>query len=330
MPVRIGVLGAARITPVAVVRPARRLDGVEVVAVAARDPRRAARFAARHRIPEVLDGYEALIADPRIDAVYNPLPNSLHGRWTIAALEAGKHVLCEKPLTAHAAEAEAVAAAAARAGRMVMEAFHYRYHPLARRMGEIARSGELGRIRRIETWCCFPLPLLTNIRYNLALAGGAAMDTGCYAVHLARLLAGEEPEVVSARARLISEGVDRAMTARLAFPAGAVGRVTCSLWSSSVVHLAARVVGDRGEMRVLNPFMPQLGHRLVVRIDGVRRVMRASRRPTYEFQLAAFRDAITRGGPNLTRSSDSIANMRVIDAIYRSAGLMPREAAPPA
>jgi predicted dehydrogenase len=325
--VRIGVLGAARIAPMAIVRPARRSAEADVVAVAARDPARAARFAARHAIAETRPSYEALIADPEIDAVYIPLPNALHARWTQAALEAGKHVLCEKPFTANAAEAERVASAAANSGRVVMEAFHYRYHPLAHRMRAIVESGELGAIRHVETWNCFPLPIFSDIRYRHDLAGGATMDAGCYAVHMARLLGSEEPEVLSARAKLRTPVVDRAMTAELRFPSGHTGRITCSLWSSTVLRVAARVVGDAGELRVLNPVVPQYWHRLSVRSDGRRRVERLPRRPTYEYQLDAFCAAVLRGAPTLTPPSDAVANMRVIDAIYTAAGMAPRGAA---
>jgi predicted dehydrogenase len=136
-PLRIGTLGAARITPAALIRPAAKRGDAVVVAVAARDRAKAERFAAKRDIPRVHDSYAALIADPEVEAIYNPLPNGLHGHWTIAALEAGKHVLCEKPFTANAEEAEAVAAVAERTGLVVMEAFHYRYHPLARRVREI-------------------------------------------------------------------------------------------------------------------------------------------------------------------------------------------------
>ena len=189
-----------------------------MVAVAARDRSRAEAFASKHGIPKVCDSYAALIADPDVDAIYNPLPNGLHAEWTIAALEAGKHVLCEKPFTANAKEAEAVAAVATRTGLVVMEAFHYRYHPLARRMREIVESGELGTIRRVETALCFPLPKFSDIRYQYDLAGGATMDVGTYTVHMARLLGCEEPEVVSATAKLRTPDVDRAMRAELSVP----------------------------------------------------------------------------------------------------------------
>lgn len=323
--VRFGVLGAARIAPAALLKPARSVIDAEVVTVAARDRARAEAFAAKHGIEAVAPTYEAVLADPTVDAVYIPLPNSLHARWTLAALDAGKHVLCEKPFTANAAEAEAVAAAAAaRPDLVVMEAFHYRYHPVARRLREIVDSGELGTLRHVESAFCFPLPRFGDIRYRYDLAGGALMDAGCYAIHLTRLLGGEEPEVTSALAKLHTPDVDRAMTAHLRFPSGHTGQVTASMWSSSVLRATASVRGEHGELRVLNPFGPHYFHRIVVRSGRSRRVERLDRRPTYEHQLEAFCDAVLRGEPILTPVSDSIANMRVIDAVYTAAGLTPR------
>jgi predicted dehydrogenase len=322
--VRIGILGAARIAPAAVVKPAHNSRGAEVVAVAARERARADAFASKHQIPEVRESYAALIADPDVDAIYNPLPNGLHAEWTIAALEAGKHVLCEKPFTANANEAEAVAAVATRTGLVVMEAFHYRYHPLAHRMLEIVDSGELGKIRRVETALCFPLPRFSDIRYQYELAGGATMDVGTYTVHMARLLGGAEPQVVAAEAKLRTPDVDRAMRAELSFPGGHTARVTCSMWSRWVIQTYARVIGERGEMHVINPTSPQLWHRMRVKSDGSTRTEKFTRRPTYEFQLDAFCAAVQRGEPTLTPPSDSIANMRVLDAIYLAAGMTPR------
>ncbi|MFT7836598.1 Gfo/Idh/MocA family oxidoreductase [Saccharothrix sp. BKS2] len=317
--VRIGVLGAARIVPAALVRPARAVGSVVVSAVAARDAGRAREFADRHGIARVHDGYEELLADPDLDAVYVPLPNGLHGRWTLAALEAGKHVLCEKPFAANAEEAARVAEAARNSGLVVMEAFHYRYHPLAARMVEVV--GELGELRHVDARFAFPLPRFSDIRYSLELAGGALMDAGCYPVSLVRLLGGGEPEVRSARALLRGEGVDRAMRAELKFPGGHTGTVVTSMWSRTVLKVSAKVLGANGEMRVINPFAPQAGHRLVVRLKGQRRVERFDRRPSYEYQLEAFADAVLHGKPFPTTPDDAVATMRVIDDIYRAAGL---------
>ncbi|MCO1580673.1 Gfo/Idh/MocA family oxidoreductase [Crossiella sp. SN42] len=329
-PLRIGVLGAARIAPAALLTPARATPTAEVVAIAARDVERARRFARKHDIARVHPDYASLLADPDLDAVYLPLPNSLHGRWTLAALAAGKHVLCEKPFTANAAEARQVAAAALGSGLVVMEAFHYRYHPLFRRAVEIIAAGELGTVERIETALCFPLPKFSDIRYRFELAGGAQMDAGCYAVHMARTLglaaAEGEPEVLSARARLRGEDVDRAMRAELRFPAGHTARTRCSMWSRDLLRISASVRGDRGELRILNPVAPQFGHRLTVRAGGHRRVERFDKRSSYAHQLDAFVAAVRDGGPVLTPPADSVATMAVIDAIYTAAGLPARVA----
>ncbi len=324
-PLRIGILGAARIAPSALVKPARENGEVVVAAVAARDAARAQAFAVRHNIGLVHDSYDALIADPDLDAVYNPLPNSLHGRWTRAALAAGKHVLCEKPFTANAAEAREIAELTAKSDRVVMEAFHYRYHPLALRIEQIIASGELGTLERVEAAMCFPLPKFSDIRYNYALGGGATMDAGCYAVHMARTFGGGTPEVVSAQAKLRDPQIDRAMTAELRFPGGHTGRVRCSMWSSALLQFSARVVGDRGELRVLNPVAPQVFHRLSVRSADGKRVERFPRRASYAYQLDAFAAAVLRGETVKTSPEDAVKNMSVIDAIYRAAGLPLRE-----
>jgi predicted dehydrogenase len=309
----------------ALVNPAKENAEVVVGAVAARDVSRARAFAAKHGIPKVHGGYGALIADPDLDAVYNPLPNGLHGKWTRAALAAGKHVLCEKPFTANAAEAREIADLATNSDRVVMEAFHYRYHPLALRVEEIIASGELGRLRRVEAALCFPLPKFSDIRYDYSLAGGATMDAGCYAVHMVRTFGGSTPEVVSAQAKLRDPRVDRAMTAELRFAEGHTGRVSCSMWSTQLLRISARVVGDEGEARVFNPVMPTFYHRLAVRSGGRKRVEHFGHRPSYAYQLDAFAGAVLRGEPVRTTPQGAVENMTVIDAIYRAAGLPLRE-----
>jgi predicted dehydrogenase len=324
---RIGILGAASIAPLALIAPARASAGAEVVAVAARDEEKARRFAARHDIPRVHRSYEALLADPQVEAIYNPLPNSHHGLWTLRALEAGKHVLCEKPFTANAAEAQRVADAARKSGLVVMEAFHWRYHPLAARLIEIVASGELGELRHVEARLCAPLLKPGDIRYRADLAGGATMDMGCYTVSIVRALAGAEPRVVSARAKLSSPGVDRAMEAELAFPSGATGRIVCSMFSWRLLGVSARVEGARGELRVLNPVMPQLFHRLTVKSERGTRHERVKDGTSYGHQLAAFVRAVREDAPFPTSADDAVKNMAVIDAIYRAAGLEPREPA---
>ncbi|KUH94632.1 oxidoreductase [Mycobacterium sp. IS-1556] len=326
-PVRIGILGAARIAPLALINPAKKNADVVVAAVAARDVSRAQAVATKHGIPRVHDSYDALLDDPDLDAVYNPLPNSLHGKWTRNALTAGKHVLCEKPFTANAAEAREIAELAGKSDRVVMEAFHYRYHPLALRIEEIIASGELGKLERVESAFSYPLPKFSDIRYDYSLAGGATMDVGCYAVHMVRTFGGATPEVVSAQAKLRDPQVDRAMTAELQFADGHTGRIRCSMWSSDLIALSAKVVGDLGEvrLRVLNPVAPF--SRLSVRSAEGKRVERFPWRSSYDYQLDAFAAAVLRGEPVKTTPEDAIENMTVIDEIYRAAGLPLRKPA---
>lgn len=318
-------MGAARIAPLALIIPARENEEVEIAAIAARDMSRAEAFATKHGIAQVHGSYEALIADPDLDAVYNPLPNGMHGRWTRAALAAGKHVLCEKPFTANAGEAREIAELGAASDRVVMEAFHYRYHPLALRIEQIIASGELGKLKRVESAFCFPLPKFSDIRYDYSLAGGATMDVGCYAVDMMRTFGGSTPKVVSAQAKLRDARVDRAMTAELQFDGGHTGRILCSMWSSNLLRLSAKVVGDRGEVRfrALNPVAPF--SRLSIRSPEGKRVERFPRRSSYAYQLDAFAAAVLRGEPVRTTAEDAVDNMTVIDDIYRAAGLPLRE-----
>ncbi|MDT3444764.1 MULTISPECIES: Gfo/Idh/MocA family protein [unclassified Pseudofrankia] len=324
---RIGVLGAARIAPAALIRPAAAVDGAEVVAVAARDVARARRFASRHGVPRVLADYDAVIDDDEVDAVYIPLIPSAHARWTIRAIEAGKHVLCEKPFTANADEALAVKEAADRGGVVVMEAFHWRYHPLAERLLEIVSSGEIGPVRHVAARLVIPIPNRRDIRWQLALGGGSLMDIGSYGVHMMRTVVGSEPAVVSAAARTRLPDVDRHLTADLRFDGGVTGRLETGMWAWPGLALSLVITGERGEARVLNPLAPHVFHRLTVRTSRRRRE-KVTGESTYTLQLRAFQAAVRRGSPVLTPPADALANMRVIDDIYRAAGLSPRPSAP--
>ena len=323
-PIRIGVLGAAAIVPMALTRPARSLPDVQVLAIAARDPKRARSFARRHRIPCVHPTHRDLLADPDIDAVYNPLPNSLHAEWTIAALKAGKHVLCEKPLASNAGEAEDMARTAQETGRVLSEAFAYRYHPLAARAKQIITSGEPGQIRHIEAQFCFMLPAPNNIRFQYELAGGALMDCGCYPVSLIRFLAEAEPRVDRAEARLFVPQVDHQMSADLSFEDGRTARLVCGMLSPKLFRSTLRVEGASGTLHVLSPFQPHIFNLLTVQGQkGIRREWVRGEN-SYTLQLRAFVQAV-RGEMKLnTDPADAVGNMHVIDAIYEKAGLKKR------
>jgi len=320
-PVRIGILGAAAIVPAALTRPAREVPEVRIASIAARDPGRADAFARRHEIPRTHRTYAELIADPGIDAVYNPLPNALHAEWTIKALQAGKHVLCEKPFSSNASEAVEMARAAKESGKILSEAFAYRYHPLTARVKEIVSSGELGTIRNIGARFCFLLPIPSNIRFRYDLAGGSLMDAGCYPVSLLRYLMGAEPEVISARAREYRPGVDSRMEAELRFPNGARGFIASDMLSPRLFHSSLHVQGEAGELKVFSPFQPHFIHRLKVRTNKTRWSGTVEGGNIYTLQLRAFARAILCGAPLDTTPEDAILNMRVIDSIYQKAGL---------
>jgi predicted dehydrogenase len=320
-PLRIGVLGAAAIVPMALTHPARSVPEVQVTAIAARDPQRAQRFADKHKIPRVHRTYDALLNDSDIDAIYNPLPNSLHAEWTIRALRAGKHVLCEKPFASNTHEAEEMAKAANETGLVLGEAFAYRYHPLTARVKEIISSGEIGKIRHIEAQFCFLLPSPGNIRFNYALAGGALMDCGCYPVSLIRYLAEAEPTVERAEARLFAPQVDHKMTADLAFADGCTAHLVCDMLSPRLFRSFLKVEGETGRLQVFSPFQPHWFHWL--RVQGVNGNYsgQVHGKNSYALQLGAFARAIREGMKLNTDPTDGVGNMRMMDAIYEKANL---------
>jgi predicted dehydrogenase len=328
-PLRIGVLGAARIAEAAIAAPAR-LTGTRLVAVAARDRTRAEAFAAAHDVERVLDSYADVLADPEVEAVYNPLANGLHGPWNLAAVAAGKHVLTEKPSASDAAEAREVRDAAARAGVIVMEAFHYLYHPVARRLLDVLASGEIGELQRVEVDMMIPAPADTDPRWSLPLAGGALMDVGCYGLHLHRALApwaGGEPYVTGADGaeRAGHPGVDEWVDAELEFPGGATGTVRCSM-AADADRMTARIIGSRGEVSALNFVLPHRDDRVLVTADGAERVEELGRRPSYAYQLEAFAAAVRDGAPLPTDADDAVRTAELVDASYEAAGfdLRPR------
>jgi predicted dehydrogenase len=324
-PLRIGILGAARIAPMALIVPARSVAEAQVTAVAARDRAKAQAFATKHGIAKVHDSYDALLADPAIDAIYNPLPNGLHCEWTIKSLRAGKDVLCEKPIASNADEAQQMADAARATGRKLVEAFHWRYHPLAARVKEVIATGAIGAPRHYHVALGFPIGLMRNdIRWQWDLAGGTMMDLGCYTVSMVRHIAGAEPEVVEAHSKLWSPQIDRRTEARFRFADGRTASILASMWSTTLVKASLRVTGESGEIRVFNPIGPHVYNRVTVRGKTGTTKERVAGETTYVCQLRAFVDHVRKGTPVPTDADDGVANMRVIDAIYRAAGLKVR------
>lgn len=339
--VRIGILGAARIADRALIAPARAVPSVIVAGVAARGAARAESFALQHGLPVALGSYELLLGDPGIDAVYVPLPNGLHAPWMLRAIKAGKHVLCEKPFTSNAAEASSVADAAAVSGLVVMEAMHYRYHPLVQRMASLVRDGAIGTPQHIQCWTNWPVADPADIRYDYALGGGALMDGGCYAIDCLRLV-GEaagagEPSVTGALADpLPGEPVDRALAARLDFAGGLTGWFESSFTRYGEFRADVHVTGSEGHLWLQNFILAHEGRLIVTRNGTVVSQQRAAdaRRggddaadTTFAWQLRAFSAAVTDGAPFPTTAANAAGTMRLIDDAYRAAGLPLRGAA---
>jgi predicted dehydrogenase len=242
-PLRIGILSTANIAH-PFCEGLAGSSSVKVVAVGSRSAETAAVFARRHAIPRVHASYEALLADPEVDAIYNPLPNSLHAPWSEKAMRAGKHVLCEKPLTVTLAEAQALFAVARETGRVLLEAYPYRYQPQTLRMRQLIEEGAIGEVRLVQSYFGFNLAPGDNIRFDPALGGGATLDAGCYAVSLARLAVGQRPLSVTAQALYTDTDVDLSLQGTIRYEGGAVAQVGCAM--NTAVHRAALVLGSAG------------------------------------------------------------------------------------
>ena len=323
-PLRIGVLGAARIAERAIVAPSR-VTGDRLVAVAARQRGRAVAFAARFGFEQVLDTYADVVTAPDIELVYNPLPNALHGPWNLAAVQAGKHVLSEKPFASTAEEAAEVRAAAQGTGVTVVEGFHYLFHPVMQRLFALLGSGELGELQRVDALIAMPEPDDGDPRWSFDLAGGALMDLGCYGLHAHRMLgrwAGGEPEVVDAcaRARAGAPGVDEWLEADLRFPSGATGAVRCSM-AHPRFEMTLHVTGSRGEATVQDFVQPHKDDRVLIRTGSDTRTEHLGTRSSYIYQLEALIAALRGGPPMPINTDDAVATARLIDSCYRAAGL---------
>jgi predicted dehydrogenase len=339
-PLRIGVLGAARITDMAVIQPAHNI-GAELVAVAARSKARGEAFAAQHGFAKVHDSYEALLADPDIDVVYNPLPNAFHGPWNIRALRAGKHVLAEKPSASNAAEAREVAAVVDETGLVFMEAFHHAYHPVYLRMLEVIASGEIGDVRDVDAMFVMPDPGVDDLRTSWELAGGAMMDIGVYSLHAVRSIArvmGGEPRLTAAMTAEYAPGVDAELAARFLLPNGASAIARCDMLALGSAgyegaaggydeyHSEVRVLGTEGRILVPSFVRPHVDGSLTITVGGETRTEDLGTRSSYTYQLEALTRAIREGAAtNITDHQEAVRHMEFIDECYIASGMTPRQ-----
>jgi predicted dehydrogenase len=323
--VRWGVLGAASIALRKVIPALQRSERCEVLAIASRDQARAGDVAGRMAIPRAYGSYEDLLADPDVEVVYNPLPNHLHQEWTLRSAEAGKHVLCEKPLGMDAGQAERMAEECRRAGVKLMEAFMYRLHPQWVRVRELVASGELGVLIAIESFFSYRNVDPANIRNIAEFGGGALLDIGCYATNVPRMMFGDEPDRVQATIQRDPVfGTDALVSAILRF-GDRHATFTCStqLEPDQRVHL----IGTQGRLLVEIPFNipPDRSTRLLFTSGGQppvapdTQVIEVPPADQYAIQGDLFSDAILTGRPVPIPPEDAIANMRVIDALFAAA-----------
>jgi predicted dehydrogenase len=316
---RIGLLGASKIARGAVIAPAKTNADFEVVAVGARDGTRARAYAETHGIAHVAGSYAELVRRDDVDVVYNALPPAGHAEWTIAALEAGKAVLCEKPFAMNAGEARAMTEAAASTGGLLVEAFHYRFHTVMRQAEALMREGALGRVSRATAEFKGAIPRSPDeLRWRADLGGGGLMDLGCYPLHALRTLIGAEPTVESATGQF-EDGVDVDMAARLSFSGRIEAEMSCGMVAPGFSASLA-VEGERGRLDIVNYLAPQMGCRFTTTIDG-ETVTRPTDGPTtYEAQLIHLARLLRGETAQLTGGADAVGNMAAIDAIYAAAG----------
>jgi predicted dehydrogenase len=309
-----------------------------LAAVGSRTAASAQTFAKSFKIPSAHGVYDAVISDPTVDAVYNALPNSMHHAWTIAALKAGKHVLCEKPLASNIAQAKEMFDVAAQTGRLLVEAFMYRSHPQTLAVLDAVASGVVGRVKLVRTSFCFRTNRPdNNIRFSRELAGGALMDIGCYCVNLSRAVAGAEPASMTATGVLHSSGVDEIAAGTLSFANGIIASFTCGM----TLHAdnAAYICGDAGYIEIPVPWKPPVGEaRFTIarstppRMDSAGKLIPvAPPRETirlessddlYAIEADDFAAAIAGDRPARITAADSIGNMAVLDELRRQVGVI--------
>ncbi len=319
--IRWGILGAANIARKRFIPGVAATSNGVVVALASRDAARAREAADALGIPRAYGTYEELLADAEIDAIYIGLPNSLHAEWTMKCADAGKAVLCEKPLAIDGAQAASVAEYCRERGVLLMEAFMYRFHPRHARVREILAAGEIGELRAVRAAFTFALEPFDsrNVRLQADLAGGALMDVGCYAVNAARMIFAEEPLWASAQGDFRAAfGVEVALAGVLGFSDGRMATFDCGFRGAGQGHYA--VVGTRGAIDVPIAFVPpDIATPIVIATAATVREERVPGVDQYALEAEAFADALSRGTPSPLPIADAVGNMRAIDALRESA-----------
>jgi D-xylose 1-dehydrogenase (NADP+, D-xylono-1,5-lactone-forming) len=311
-----GLLSTARINN-ALFRPLRESKRNDLLGVASRSETTARAYAAKNRIPKAYASYDEMLADPEIDVVYNPLPNHLHAEWTIKAVEAGKHVLCEKPLALTPAEVDAMAAAAQKHKRVVTEAFMYRHHPQTLKVKEMIDAGLVGQVQVIRGAFHFVLDHENDIRLDPAMGGGALWDVGCYPLSYTRMLLGQDPVEVFGWQAQGPTGIDVNFTAQMRFANGVLSVFDCGFRSN--YHTFIDIVGSEGVLHVPVPFSPYKRSVLQLFKNNEPRTIRLQGQDLYRGEVEDMYEAVTTGRPSHLPLADSRANVATILALLESA-----------
>jgi D-xylose 1-dehydrogenase (NADP+, D-xylono-1,5-lactone-forming) len=312
--VKWGILSTADINR-KLIPGAKASPKIDLVGVASRDRARAEEYARTWEIPRAYGTYEELLADPEIEAVYIPLPNTMHSEWSIRSLEAGKHVLCEKPFSRHPEEVEAAFDASDRTGRLLSEAFMYRHNPQTKRLKQLVAEGAIGELRLVRSTFSYSLYDHDNIRLRTDVEGGALMDVGCYCVSGSRLVAGE-PETVAAQAWFGPSGTDWTFAATLRFPGDVLGLFDCGTALPNRDELEA--IGREGSLFLDDPWHCTKPGIELRRADGVERI-EVEQADSYRLEMENLGDAIRGEGELLLGRDDAVAQARALEALHESA-----------
>ena len=315
-PLRWGLLSTARINQ-ALIPPLRLSKRNKLEAVASRSQVKADAYARDQKIKRAFGSYAALLADPEIDVIYNPLPNHLHTQWSIKAVEAGKHVLCEKPLALSLADVDAMTVAAGKAGRIIAEAFAYRAHPHMRKVKEIVSSGRLGRIKMVHGSFTFVMTNQDDIRWDPAMGGGALWDIGCYPLSFARTILGTEPLEVFGWQVPSPSGVDEVFAGQLRFPGEIYFQLDCSFKIPE--HVFMEIVGDEGTLNIHQPFNTTARKNLYLTREGKTSTIVVKGPDPYLAEVEDFADAVLLGKAPATSLADSRLDTAAILALLESA-----------
>jgi xylose dehydrogenase (NAD/NADP) len=315
---RWGLLGTARINQ-AVIGPIRSSKNSEIIAVASRSQDNAAQYAESWGIPHFYSSYEALLADPEIDVIYNSLPNGLHAEWSIKALQMGKHVLCEKPITTSIMEMDAVKQASMKTGKVIAEAFMYRHHPQTLRVKEMVDTGEIGNLQLIRGSFCYTNTRPNNPRFDPQLGGGSLWDVGCYPISYARFLTGEEPNEVYGSQVTGPTGIDVLYSGQLSFPAGVISQFECSFISPFKALM--EITGDEGRIIIPEPYKPGKRSKMFLERDGQTQTIWIKGAELYIGEIEDLENAILLRKPTRISLDDSRGNIATIEALYQSTRL---------